>query len=151
MIIIAIILVLPYPYRPGGNIQLLPPTQQSIQAQVDGKITKVFFKGGDGQYIKQKNVIANMESVDIENEVQTLKESIKRQPAELASQQANLSKLIATPRAEDVAVANQKVAVAQGQLEVANQQIQVAKTQVVRAINKAEFSAREAARFKALY
>ncbi|MBA2748927.1 MAG: efflux RND transporter periplasmic adaptor subunit [Tatlockia sp.] len=151
LIIVAIILVLPYPYRPGGNIQLLPPTQQSIQAQVDGKITKVFFEGGDGQWIKQKNLIANMESVDIDNEVQTLGESIKRQQAELASQQANLSKLIATPRPEDVAVANQKIAVAQGQLKVANQQIEVAKIQVVRATNKSEFSAREAARFKALY
>ncbi|PSB31437.1 hypothetical protein [Chlorogloea sp. CCALA 695] len=98
-LIVVIILVLPYPYRPGGNIQLLPPTQQSIQAQVDGKITKVFFKGGDSQWIKQKNVIANMESIDIENEVQTLRESIKRQQAELASRRANLSKLIATPRA----------------------------------------------------
>ncbi len=151
LIVGAIILLLPYPYRPGGNIQLLPPTQQSIQAQVDGKITKVFFKGGDGQWVKRKNVIANMESVDIENEVQTLRESIKRQQAELASQQANLSKLIATPRLEDIAVANQKIAVAQGQLKVANQQIEVAKVQVLRATNKSEFSAREAARFKALY
>jgi hypothetical protein len=151
LIIVAIILVLPYPYRPGGNIELLPPTQQSIQAQVDGKITKVFFQGGDSQWVKQKSIIANMESVDIENEVQTLKESVKRQQADLASKQANLSKLIATPRPEDVAVTEQKIAVAQGQVKVANQQIEVAKSQVLRAKNKSEFSAREAARFKALY
>ncbi len=150
-LILAVVLLLPYPYRPGGDIQLLPPTQQNIQAQVDGKITKVFFKGGDGQWIKQNNVIANMESVDIENEVEVLKESIKKQQADLASQQANLSKLIATPRPEDVAVAKQKVEVAKQQVEVAKQQIEVAKGQVVTATNKSEFSAREAARFKALY
>ncbi len=149
--VLTIVLLLPYPYRPGGNIQLLPPTQQSIQAQVDGKITKVFFKGGDGQWIDQNKIIANMESVDIENEVQILKESIKRQQADLASQKANLSKLIATPRPEDVAVAQQKIEVAKQQVAVANQQIAVAKGQVITATNKSEFSAREAARFKSLY
>ncbi len=92
-----------------------------------------------------------MESVDIENEVEVLKESIKKQQADLASQQANLSKLIAIPRPEDVAVAKQKVEVAKQQVEVAKQQIEVAKGQVVTATNKSEFSAREAARFKALY
>ncbi len=149
--ILAIILLLPYPYRPGGDMELLPPTQQSIQAQVDGRITKVFFQGGDGQWIKQNHIIASMESVDIENEVQTLKESIKKQQADLESQQANLSKLIAIPRPEDVEVAKQKIEVAKQQVKVANQQIEVAKGQVVTATNKSEFSAREAERFKALY
>lgn len=149
--IIAIILLLPYPYRPGGSIQLLPPTQQSLQAQVSGRITKVFFKGGDGQWIKQNNIIANMESVDIENEVQVLKESIKKQQAEVEAQKAKLSKLIENPRPEDVAVAKQKIAVANQQVKVANQQIEVAKGQVLTATNSSEFSAREAARFKELY
>ena len=149
--IIAVILLLPYPYRPGGSIQLLPPTQQSLQAQVAGKVTKVFFKGGNGQWIDQNKVIANMESVDVENEVQVLNQSIKKQQAEVEAQKANLNKLIENPRPEDVAVAKQKVAVANQQVRVANQQIEVAKGQVVTATNKAEFSAREAARFKQLY
>ncbi|MBW4664696.1 MAG: HlyD family secretion protein [Chroococcus sp. CMT-3BRIN-NPC107] len=149
--LLAIILLLPYPYRPGGNIELLPPTQQTIQAQVNGKITKVFFTGGDGQWIKQNHVIATMESVDIENEVQVLKESIKKQQADLESQQANLNKLIAIPRPEDVELAKQKIEIAKQQVAVATQQIEVAKGQVITATNKSEFSAREAERFKSLY
>jgi putative peptide zinc metalloprotease protein len=150
-LVIAVVLLLPYPYRPGGSIQLLPPTQQTLQAQVAGRVTKVFFKGGDGQWIEQNKVIANMESVDIENEVQVLNQSIKKQQAEVEAQKANLNKLIENPRPEDVAVAKQKVAVSNQQVKVAIQQIAVAKGQVITATNKAEFSAREAARFKQLY
>ncbi len=131
------LLFLPYRYRPGGPVQLLPPIQQQIQAQVEGKITKVMFKGGDGQWIKAGTVIANMEAVDIENAVLITQEQVRQQQAELEKQQANLNKLLATPKKEDVEVAKQQVEVAKGGLQTA--------------IGKAEFSARRADRFKELY
>ncbi len=146
-----ILLFWPYPYRPGGSVQLLPPTQQQIQAQVDGKITKVFFNGGDGQWIKAGIVIANMEAVDIENSVLITQEQVRQQQAEVEKQQANLNKLLATPKKEDVEVAKQQVEVAKQQVEVANQQVEVAKGELQTAIGKAEFSARQAARFNELY
>lgn len=151
LIILGILLFLPYPYHPGGEIQLLPPTQQQIQAQVDGKITKVFFKGGDGQWIKAGTVIANMEAVELENAVLITQAQVKQQQAEVEKQKANLNKLLATPRKEDVAVARQQVEVVKQQVETAKQQIEVAKVQVQSAISRAEFSARQASRYQDLY
>ena len=148
---LGILLFSPYPYRPGGSIQLLPPTQQQIQAQVEGKITQVFFKGGDGQWLKAGRVIANMEAVDIENTVLTTQAQVRQQQAELEKQQANLKKLLATPKKEDVAVAKQQVEAAKQQIEVAKQQVEVAKGKLQTAITKAEFSARQAGRFQELY
>ncbi len=156
--VFCILLFFPYPYRPGGQIQLLPPTQQTIQAQVDGKITKVMFKGGDGQWIKARTPIAVMEAIDIENNVLTQQEQIKNQQAIVEKQQANLNKLLATPRKEDVEVARQQVevakqdvGVARQQIEVAKQDVEVAKKKLDTAISKADFSSREVTRFEELY
>jgi putative peptide zinc metalloprotease protein len=153
-----ILLCLPYPYRSGGQIQLLPPTQQQIQAQVEGKITKVFFNGGDGQEIKAGTLVAIMEAIDVENNVLTQQEQIKNQQAIVAKEQASLNKLLATPRKEDievarqqVEVAKQEVEVAKREVEVAKQEVEVAKKKITTAISKAEFSEREAARFQELY
>ncbi|MGB5962875.1 MAG: efflux RND transporter periplasmic adaptor subunit [Coleofasciculaceae cyanobacterium] len=153
-----ILLVLPYPYRPGGQIQLLPPTQQNIQAQVDGQIIKVFYQGGDGQWLKAGTPIAIMEAIDIENNVLTQQEQIKNQQAIVEKQQANLNKLLATPRKEDVDVARQQVEVAKQDVEAARQQIEVrqqdvevAKKSLDTAISKADFSLKEASRFEELY
>jgi hypothetical protein len=158
LLAVCVLLSLPYPYRPGGQIQLLPPTQQEIQAQVEGKITKVFFKGGDGQWIKTGTLVAVMEAIDIENNVLTQQEQIKNQEAIAAKQQANLNKLLATPRKEDVEVARQQVEVAKQDVEVARQEVEVARQEVEvakkkldTAISKADYSTREATRFEELY
>jgi multidrug resistance efflux pump len=151
LVALGILLFLPYPYRPGGVIKISPPTQQQIQAQVKGKITKVFFEGGDGQWIKAGTVIANLEAVDIENSVLITQEQVRQQQAELEKQQANLKKLLATPRKEDVEVEKQQVEVEKQQVEVAKQQVEVAQEQLKTAIGKAEFSSRQAERYKALY
>jgi len=155
---VAAILSIPYPYRPGGQIQLLPPTQQAIQAQVDGKIVKVMFKGGDGQWIKAGTLVATMEAVDIENASLTTQQKVKNQEAIVQKSKAQLDKLLSTPRPEEVAVAKQQVEVSKQQVEVAKQQVEVAKQQVEEArnqlnvaISKAEFSLKEAARFEELY
>lgn len=144
-------MMLPYPYRAGGAIELLPPTQQQIQAQIEGKITKVLYQGGDGQWLKAGTIIANMEAVDIENTVLTTQAQVRQQQAELEKQQADLNKLLATPKKEDVAVAQQQTEVAKQQIEVAKQQVEVARNKLQTAITKAEFSARQAGRFQELY
>jgi multidrug resistance efflux pump len=155
---LGILLFLPYRYRSGGQIQLLPPTQQQIQAQVEGKITKVFFNGGDGQEIKAGTLVAVMEATDIENKVLTQQEQIKNQQAVIAKNEAKLNKLLAPVRDEDVEVTRQQVEVAKQdvkvagqQVEVAKQEVEVVKKKVTTAISKAEFSDREAARFQELY
>lgn len=158
LIAFLILLCLPYPYRPGGQIQLLPPTQQNIQAQVDGKIIKVFYQGGDGQWLKAGAQVATMEAIDIENNVLTQQEQIKNQQAIVEKQQSNLNKLLATPRKEDVEVARQQVEVvkqdveaARQQIEVRQQDVEVAKKSLETVISKANFSSREASRFEELY
>ncbi len=151
LVIFCALLFLPYSYRPGGPIQLLPPIQQEIQAQVEGKITKVMFEGGDGQWIKAGTAIANMEAVDIENAVLITQEQVRQQQADLEKQQAYLNKLLATPKKEDVEVAKQQVEVAKQQMEVAKQQVEVAKGELQTTVGKAEFSSRQAARFRELY
>ncbi len=158
LICVCIILLLPYPYSPGGQIQLLPPTQQAIQAQVEGQIIKVLFPGGDGQWIKAGTLVAQMEAIDIENDVLTQQEQIKNQEAIVEKQQSILNKLLATPRKEDIEVARQQVEVAKKDVEVARQQVEVAKQEVQVArkkldtvISQAEFSSREASRFEELY
>ncbi|HEY9601548.1 MAG TPA: efflux RND transporter periplasmic adaptor subunit [Allocoleopsis sp.] len=158
LLVLGLLLLFPYPYRPGGQIQLLPPTQQSIQAQVEGQIIKVMFNGGNGQWIKAGTPIAVMEAIDIENSVLTQQEQIKNQQAIVEKQQANLNKLLATPRKEDVEVARQQVEVAKQDVEVARQQVEVAKQDVEvakkkleTAISRADFSTQEASRFEELY
>ncbi|MEA3276092.1 MAG: PqqD family protein, partial [Pseudomonadota bacterium] len=49
VVTIGVVLALPYPYRPGGEISLLPPEQQQIQAPISGKISEVLYNGGDGR------------------------------------------------------------------------------------------------------
>jgi multidrug resistance efflux pump len=92
-----------------------------------------------------------MEAVDIENAVLTTQQQVRQQQADLEKQQANLNKLLATPKREDVEVAKQQVEVTKQQLTVAQQQVVVAKKQLQTAVDRAEFSAREAARFNDLY
>ncbi|WP_199315382.1 HlyD family secretion protein [Aerosakkonema funiforme] len=151
------LLIMPYPYRPGGQIQLLPPTQQQIQAPVDGKIIKVYFNGGDGKWIKSGTAIALMEATDIENDTLKTEQQIKSQQAILEKEQANLNKLLNTPRKEEVElaekeidVAKQQVEVSKQEIEVARQEVEVAKKQLDSAKSRFEFSSREADRYKFL-
>jgi putative peptide zinc metalloprotease protein len=51
-------LLIPFGYRPGGEIQLLPPVQQQIQAPVSGQIGEVKFERGDGKLIPKGSVVA---------------------------------------------------------------------------------------------
>jgi multidrug resistance efflux pump len=150
-------LFLPYPYRSGGQIKLITSKQQQIQAEVDGKITRVVLKGGDGTWVKAGTVVATMESPEISNEFSQTEEQINSKQADKRKQEAELAKLLATPKKEDIEVARQQVEVASQQVEVAKQkvkvvqqEVEVAKGALQTAISKAEFSVREADRFKYL-
>ncbi|BAZ66705.1 hypothetical protein NIES4106_14570 [Fischerella sp. NIES-4106] len=152
-----VVLLLPYPYRSGGQIKLTTSKQQQMQAEVDGKITRVFFKGGDGNWVKAGTVVAVMESPEVNNEFSKTQEQINSRQADLRKQQAELSQLLSTPKKEDVDLAQQQVEVAKQQMEtskqkvkVAEQQIEVSRKSLRTAIIKSEFSIREAERFKYL-
>jgi multidrug resistance efflux pump len=134
LVITLLVCIIPYPYRPGGSIELLPPQQVQIQAEVNGKIIQVMYPGGDGQLIQAKTVVALMEATDLENQIATLKKSIAAAQENTAKEQANLNKLINTPRPEDVAVAQadlnqaiEELKASQDELRTVQEELQLAK------------------------
>ncbi len=152
------VLALPFPYSPGGELQLLPPQEQLIQAPISGQVKRVFFNGGDGNLIQQGTVIAQMVSGDIENEILTLKEQIQEKKAQQEKEQANLNLLLAGPKSEAVAVAQAQIAVATQEVEIVRKRVEVAQQEVKAASQKLEsakvsarYSAQEAERLEGLY
>ncbi len=141
----------PYFYRAGGDIQLLPPRQFALQAQVDSQITRVFYPGGDQQQLKAGTVVALAESVTTENEVKTTTQAVHQQAAVVSSLKYQLQTLLDTPRPDNIKVAQAQVAVARQAVVVAQKRVQVVQAQAQTAADQAEFSAREAARYHQLY
>ena len=155
--ILGTVLCLPFPYRPGGFIQLLPPEQMAIQAPISGQITRVFFNGGDGELIPAGTVIATVTSSELENSVLTLQEQVNQAKANLDKQQANLKQLSAGPIPESVEVARrqlevakQEVAVARQRVQEAREQISIFQSQLESAMVTAEYSANDVTRLESL-
>jgi multidrug resistance efflux pump len=175
----AILLALPYEYHPGGAITLLPPKQQTIQADVSGKITEVFLTGGDGAWIKKGTPIARLEAsrqlnpaTPTENDALVLLEQINNQKAIVKKQQDELDKLLNTPRPEEVTVAKTdlekaieefkeaqaKVVTTKGELEVAKSSLAVTENDVKIAQQnletvkiRADYNQKEASRLESLW
>ncbi|WP_287129054.1 HlyD family efflux transporter periplasmic adaptor subunit [Candidatus Cyanaurora vandensis] len=130
-------LFLPYPYRPGGPLKLLPPKLQPIQAPITGKVITVPYKGGDGKLIKAGSVVAVMRATDIENTTLTTTEQV-------SEQQSVLDRLLNSPRPEEVAVARKSV-------EEAGKQVEVTEKSLDAAIATAALSTMTAQRLEELY
>lgn len=120
-------LLLPYPYRLGGPILLLPPEQQAVQAPVSGQIVEVMFQGGDGQLLSAGTTIARIVSSELENTILTLQAQISEQTSELGKAKSALDNLLAQPRMEDVAAATARLAQARAEVRLAERQLDVAK------------------------
>ena len=119
-------MLVPFAYRPGGEIQVLPPVQQQIQAPISGRITEVNFEGGDGKLISQGTIVARMISDEIENQILTLNQSRTRQLATIEKAKAELSKLVAGYRDEKINAAQAKADQAIEQVNVASQELAAA-------------------------
>jgi multidrug resistance efflux pump len=142
---IIVILFLPYRYRPGGSIELLPPKQQNIQADISGKITKVFFPGGDDTWVKKGQIIATTmasrqlnPATPIDSDVLIIQEQIKNQKAVIETKQAQLDKLLSTPRQEDINIAKtelqtakEKLIASQHKFEISQKELEVAKNNLM--------------------
>jgi len=124
---ILVVLCIPFAYRPGGEIQVLPPLQQQIQAPVSGKIAEVHFEGGDGKLIPRGTVVAKMISNEIENDLLTLDQSRSQQLATLDKAKSELAKLQSGARTEEVTGAQAKLDQATEQMSVAVQELESAK------------------------
>jgi multidrug efflux pump subunit AcrA (membrane-fusion protein) len=128
--LIVFFLISPYPYKPGGQIQILPPTQQLVQAPVSGQIIVVYFNGGDGQWLKAGTVLASMASIELQNDIATLQEQVRDQQAQVEKHQAELRKLKTGPRAEEIDVAQRQIAVAGQEIQEAQKQVEVAQANI---------------------
>ena len=118
---------IPFAYRPGGEIQVLPPIQQQIQAPVSGKIAEVNFEGGDGKLIRKGTLVAKMISSEIENQILTLEQSKAQQLSTIDKLKSELAKLVAGAREEEVAAADANLQQADEQVKIARQELEAAK------------------------
>lgn len=166
---LALLLCLPIDYTPGGEIQLLAPKQEEIQAPVSGKIERVFFNGGDGKLIKAGTIVAKMVAADLQNQILTIQEQIKQQQANLQEQEIDRDKLIAGPRKEELEVAKVQIDVAQQKIiesldrvkvvraeveeskdrvAMSQKQVEIAKNQLESALISARYSTSELSRLE---
>ena len=139
----ATVLALPYPYRPGGEVTLLPPVQQQVQAPISGRVEEVYYAGGDGRVLPAGTVIATMVSTDLENEILTLQEEVAGQEAELAGRRAVLAQLLAGARPEEIRQARARLAEAREEVRLAERQLRTARL-------TAEHSSRELERLQGI-
>lgn len=125
--LLALLLALPFPYRPGGLASLLPPEQQEIQAPVSGRIIQVLQRGGDGTLIEAGETVAIMLADELEQQILSLREQIREQEAVLAQRQAQLAQLLAGPRPESIAEARARAERAREEVRMAEQQLDTAR------------------------
>ncbi len=141
---VLLLMLVPFPYRPGGEIQVLPPVQQQIQAPVSGKVAEVLFQGGDGALIRRGTVIAKMSSSDLENQILTLEQSRAEQAATVQRLQSELDKLLAGARSQEITGAEAKLNRTIDEISAAQRELDAAKVSM-------EFSAMVLPRMKKLY
>ena len=126
-VLLSLIMLIPCPYRPGGEIQILPPAQVQIQAPISGQITDVYFEGGDGKFISKGTLVGKMISYEIENQILTLEQRKAQQLATIEKAKSELSKLIAGYREEEIKTAQAKLDEAIEEVNLATQELAAAK------------------------
>ncbi len=131
-----IVLLFPYPYSVGGSIQILPRRSQEIQTDLAGKVVEVPVRGETGEWLEAGTVIAVLESVDLENDLLTNEQEIEGQEALLKQREAELARLLATPRTEEVQVTEAALSEAQEQLEAAKRRQQIEEEQLQVSLQK---------------
>lgn len=95
--------ILPYPYETGGSFELMPIQTRELYAQSSGIVEQVLYEGGE--WLQAGTLIARQASYRQEQEVAITRAAIERQ-------QANLDKLLNTPRPEEVTIADRELKVA---------------------------------------
>lgn len=94
---------LPYPYETGGSCELMPIQSRELYAQTSGIVEQVLYQGGER--LQAGVLIARQSSYHQEQQVAITRAAIDRQ-------QANLDKLLNTPRPEEVTIADRELQVA---------------------------------------
>jgi multidrug resistance efflux pump len=100
LIVLAGVLLLPYPYTVGGSASLLSVQKLQIASEISGVIEKIYVVEGDR--VKAGQPLVKLVQRDYLKELETSQ-------AQLREAQANLDLLYAGAKPEDVALAEQKV------------------------------------------
>lgn len=96
----AVVSILPYQYEPGGEVVLRPVRHLVVNAQTEGIVEEVYFKGGE--WVKANTLIARLASYQQEKNVGVTR-------AQISEEEAKLQKLLTTPRPEEVALGEAQV------------------------------------------
>ncbi len=103
----------------------------SVGAQVSGQVKKMYVQLGD--QVKQGQLIAQIDSVRQENDLKTAEASIKNQMAQLAVKQANLAKVEAEDRRQDIMYAQDATSRAEYEAALASYKIAQADIKAINA------------------
>jgi putative peptide zinc metalloprotease protein len=99
-----IVLMLPYPYDPGGNLMIYPKRRVEVTTDVAGIVSQVYFDGGES--VKKGTPIARLKDDDDEAKLETSE-------AEVRAQQHVVDNLKTLPKPEEIKVAEAELATAQ--------------------------------------
>lgn len=135
--------LMPFPLRPGGAVEMLPPQQQSLTAPISGKVIEVHQDGGDGKRLLAGSPVALMGSTTLDNEVATWRDKVKQQEALVEQARATDAQLIIGARPEELDQANARAAAAE-------QAVSLAQTQLESSRITAGYSQREVDRLQIL-
>jgi putative peptide zinc metalloprotease protein len=125
---LAVILILPYPDRVGGDIDILPPHQQQLQAPLLGEVKEVFYKGGDGTRIARGALVVKIVFDDIENSILLFSRQIEEKKALAEKAKVELAKLLAGSLPEQINEAKAQLAAAVQEVDVATAQLRAERT-----------------------
>lgn len=91
---------IPYDYEAGGTVTILPTARAQAVARTDGEIMEVLVD--EGAIVRQGQMLAQLSSWDQTNQVSVTQ-------AELDGAKANLDRLLAGPKPEEVELAQRQV------------------------------------------
>ena len=102
LIIVALItsLFLPYSYETGGDAEIYPIAENEIYAEMDGVIERVNYDGGE--WLAKGTVLAEMANHRQRKDVAATRAAIE-------SKQKDIDRLLSTPSAESIRVAEQEI------------------------------------------
>jgi putative peptide zinc metalloprotease protein len=121
-------LILPYPDRVGGDIDILPPHQQQLQAPLMGEVKEVFYKGGDGTRIARDTIVAKIVFDEVENSILLFSRQIEEKKALAEKAKVELAKLLAGSLPEQINEAKAQLAAAVQEVDVATAQLHAERT-----------------------
>ncbi|OGP84748.1 MAG: hypothetical protein A2Y95_03795 [Deltaproteobacteria bacterium RBG_13_65_10] len=103
-VLFVLVMLLPYPYEPGGNLRILPVAQQGIRTRITGKLAAVLVD--EGQLVEKGQIVAVIDPREQQRNLDIAE-------ANLTSAQAQLDLIKLGSKPEDIAKAREQAAAAE--------------------------------------